>query len=58
MLNGLTFIPSVTDTGFLLILKTVSGASHLPDLSLNTLKRSPGKIRYFVASGILIVVPW
>lgn len=51
MVNVLTFMPSVTDTIFLLFLTTVNSPSHLPDFSLNTLIRSLGRIMYFLAGG-------
>lgn len=51
ILNGLTFIPSVTDIIFLDTFVTVNVPSHFAVLSMYTLTRSPGRMRYLVAGG-------
>lgn len=53
MLKGFTLMPSVTDIIFLHIMTTVKGPSRRPDVSLNTLTRSPGRMRYFLSTGSL-----
>lgn len=53
MLNGFTFMSSVTDIIFFLTLVKMIFSSHTLECSLNTLTRSPGSIRYLVARGSL-----
>lgn len=50
ILNRLAFMPSATDIIFELTITTVNGPSYLAKCPVNTLTRSPERIRYLASS--------